>query len=438
MLAELNASDYSINRKMTRVFVTGLGAVSSLGFGRVEYWRNAVAGRSGFSPIAGFDTTNLERSVGGEVRGFISRDFLTAAEARRMGKCSAFAVAAARMAVEDAALPAAQLRGERTSVVVGTTMGEADVQAELEYAWVHGGADAVETKRLPLCGSTLLPIHVARAFGARGMVQTLPAACAAGNYAIAFGADLIRLGRADVVLCGASEVIQKVQFAGFVRLGAVAPERCQPFDKNRRGLIVGEGAGILVLESEAHAVRRGANVLAEVGGSGLACDAHHITRPHPEGTGSLNAMREAIARSGVTPDDVDFVNAHGTGTHANDTIESLVIGEVFGKRRVPVSSMKGMLGHCMGAASALEAVACVLSVQTGVYPPTISYETPDPECDINVVANRAQSGNAELVLNNSLAFGGYDAVVTFAKPGRLPDPLLAARAFEAARARGGA
>jgi 3-oxoacyl-[acyl-carrier-protein] synthase II len=409
---------------MTRVFVTGLGVVSSLGFGRQEYWRNVVAGASGFSTIAGFDTKGLDRTIAGEVRGFAPRDFLTAAEARRMGRCSAFTVAAARMAVSDASLKLEQLAGDRTSVVVGTTMGEADVAGELEHAWLRGGSDAVTAHRLPLCGSTLLSIHVARSFGARGLVQTLPAACAAGNYAIAFGADLIRAGRADVVLCGASELLQRTQFAGFVRLGAVAPERCQPFDRNRRGLIVGEGSGILVLESEAHAVRRSANVLAEIGGCGLACDAHHITRPHPEGVGSLKAMLEAITRSGVTPADVDFVNAHGTGTSANDKVEALVIGKVFGERRVPVSSMKGMLGHCMGAASALEAVACVLSVQTGVYPPTVAYETPDPECNINVIANKAQSGPAELVLNNSLAFGGYDAVVAFAKPGRLPDPAL--------------
>jgi 3-oxoacyl-[acyl-carrier-protein] synthase II len=419
---------------MTRVFVTGLGVVSSLGFGRDEYWRNVVSGRSGFSAIAGFDTKGLDRTVAGEVRGFNPRDFLTAAETRRMGRCSAFALAAARMAVEHAGLTTAQLSGERTSVVVG----EADLLGELEYAWVRGGSDAVLTRKLPLFGSTLLPIHLARAFGARGMVQTLPAACAAGNYSIAFAADLIRLGRADVVICGASELLQKIQFAGFVRLGAVAPERCQPFDKNRRGLIIGEGAGILVLESEAHAVRRSANVLAEIGGAGLACDAHHITRPHPEGTGSLHAMKDAIARSGVTPADVDFINAHGTGTTANDKVESLVLGEVFGDRRVPVSSMKGMLGHCMGAASALEAVACVMTVQTGVYPPTVAYETPDPDCNLNLVANRAQSGRADIVLNNALAFGGYDAVVAFAKPGRLPDPQLVALERSAAAISGAA
>jgi 3-oxoacyl-[acyl-carrier-protein] synthase II len=407
---------------MTRVFVTGLGVVSSLGFGKKAYWQSVIDGRSGFSTIEGFDTSALDRSVAGEVKGFNARDFLTAAEARRTGRCSAFALAAARMAVEDAGLSKETLQGERTSVILGTTMGEADVIGELENAWVHGRLDAALTSRIPLYGSTLLPIHLARAFGARGMVQTLPAACAAGNYSIAYAADLIRNGRADVVLCGASELLQKIQFAGFVRLGAVAPERCQPFDKNRRGLIIGEGAGILVLESEAHAVRRHAEVMAEIGGSGLACDAHHITRPHPEGTGSLIAMREAITRSGVSPDDIDFINAHGTGTHANDKVEAHVIREVFGSRPVPVSSMKGMLGHCMGAASALEAVACVLTVQTGVYPPTMSYETPDPECDLNLVANAAAKGKADIVLNNSLAFGGYDAVVAFAKPGRLPDP----------------
>jgi 3-oxoacyl-[acyl-carrier-protein] synthase II len=407
---------------MARVFVTGMGVVSSLGLGRDAFWDGIVAGRKGFSVIDSFDTGGLDRSVAGEVKGFRARDFLTSAEARRTGRCSAFSLAAARMAVSDSKLAPAQLAGARTSVIVGTTMGEAAVIGELEDTWIRKGADAVNVAKIPLYGTTLLPIHLARAFGARGMVQTLPAACAAGNYAIAYATDLIRAGRADIVITGASELLQKHQFAGFVRLGAVAPERCQPFDKNRRGIIIGEGAAILVLESEAHAVRRGATALAEVGGCGLACDAHHITRPHPEGAGSFAAMRDAIARSGITPDDVDFINAHGTGTHANDKIESLVVQQVFGGRSVPVSSLKSMIGHCMGAASALEAVACVMTVQTGVYPPTVGYETPDPECDVNLVANQAKRGKADIVLNNSLAFGGYDAVVTFARPGVLPEP----------------
>jgi 3-oxoacyl-[acyl-carrier-protein] synthase II len=225
-----------------------------------------------------------------------------------------------------------------------------------------------------------------------------------------------------VVVTGAAEVIQQLQFSGFVRLAAMAPERCQPFDLNRQGLLLGEGAGILVLESEAHAVLRNAKQIAEVGGYGLSCDAYHITRPHPEAAGSISAMRGAIARSGLSPRDVDFVNAHGTGTRHNDAAEAKVVRDVFGDRRIPVSSMKSMIGHCMGAASAIEAVGCLFTIETGIYPPTVGYETPDPACDIDVVANRARPGPSNVVVNNALAFGGYNAVALFAKPGVLPPP----------------
>jgi len=408
-----------------RVFVTGLGVVSSLGFGRRAFWDALVAGKSGISPIELFDTTGLGRTLAGEVKGFRPRDFLTAGEVRRTGRCSRFAVAAARMAVEDAKISPEQIGGERTAVIIGTTMGEADVISELEAAWIHRGYDAVHANKIPRYGTTLLPIHVARAFGARGMVQTLPAACAAGNYAIGFAADQIRAGRADVAITGASEMIEKLQFCGFLRLGAIAPEKCQPFDKNRRGLHVGEGAGMMILESEEHVLRRGATPLAEVGGYGLACDAHHITRPHPEGEGSRVAMLRAIESSGITPDDVSFVNAHGTATDANDEIEARVMHDVFGARArtVPISSMKSMIGHCMGASSALEAVACVETIVTGIYPPTINYETPDPACDLGIVANVAVQGKGDVVLNNALAFGGYDAVLCFARPGVLPQTV---------------
>jgi len=405
-----------------RAFVTGMGVVSSLGFGRKAFWDALLLGRSGARELSLFDTSELGRSIACEVLDFRAREHLTAAEVKRAGRCSAFAIAATRMAMQDAGLVIDGAAGDRVGVVLGTTMGEVDVISELESAWLHHGESAVALSKLARYGTTLLPVHVARAVGARGLVQTLPAACAAGNYAIGAALDLIRSGRADVVITGASEILDKVQFAGFVRLGAIAPERCQPFDKNRKGLLIGEGSGILVLESEEHALGRGANLLAEVGGYGLACDAHHITRPHPEGKGSIAAMRDAISASGIGPDDVDFVNAHGTGTAANDQVEALVINAVFGKRRVPVSSIKSMLGHCMGAASALEAVSCVETILSGMYPPTMGYEEPDPECDVEVVANAARAGKADIVLNNSLAFGGYDAVVCFARPGVLPPP----------------
>jgi 3-oxoacyl-[acyl-carrier-protein] synthase II len=405
-----------------RVFVTGVGVVSSIGLGREAFFRNLEGGASGISPVASFDASQLGRQLAGEVKGFDPRDHLSAAEQRRMGRCSAMALAAARMALEDAGLEQDAVAGPRTAVVLGTTMGEAQILAELDHAFITSGPHAVSRALIPRYGSTLLPIHVARAVGARGMVLTLPAACAAGNYAIGMAADLIRSGRADVVITGAAELLQELQFSGFVRLAAMAPQKCQPFDLNRQGLLLGEGAGLLVLESEAHAERRGAVLHAEVGGYGLSCDAYHITRPHPDAAGSIAAMRAAIERSGIAPGDVDFVNAHGTGTKHNDVAESKVVREVFGDRRVPISSMKSMLGHCMGAASALEAIGCIFTIETGIYPPTIGYETPDPECDVDVVANAPRRGKADIVINNSLAFGGYNAVTVFAKPGLLPAP----------------
>jgi 3-oxoacyl-[acyl-carrier-protein] synthase II len=405
-----------------RVFITGVGVVSSIGLGKAAFFESLTAGRSGISPVEAFDVSTLGRTYGGEVKGFRARDHLTAAEARRMGRCSQMALAAARMAIADASLPDGSLRGPRASVVLGTTMGEAGVLEDLDHGWIARGTAGVRRAWIPKYGSTLLPIHVARAVGAEGAVLTLPAACAAGNYAIGFASDLIRAGKADVIVTGAAEMLQVLQYSGFVRLAAMATERCQPFDLNRQGIILGEGAGVLVIESEAHAVRRNARVLAEVGGYGMTCDAYHITRPHPDAAGSVGAMKQAILRSGISSDAVDFVNAHGTGTKHNDAAEAKVMREVFGDRRVPISSMKSMLGHCMGAASALEAIGCVMTLESGVYPPTIGYETPDPECDLDIVANVARKGPADIVLNNSLAFGGYNAVTCFARPGKLPAP----------------
>jgi 3-oxoacyl-[acyl-carrier-protein] synthase II len=404
------------------VFITGVGVVSSIGLGKNAFFEALATGTNGVSSVEAFDTSSLGRTNAGEVKAFRPRDHLTAAEARRMGRCSQMALGAARMAIADAGLPDGALRGPRASVVLGTTMGEADVLEDLDRAWIEKGAAGVRRARIPKYGSTLLPIHIARAIGSEGPVITLPAACAAGNYAVGLACDLIRAGKADVIVTGAAEMLQELQFSGFVRLAAMAPVKCQPFDLNRQGLILGEGAGILVVESEAHAVRRNARVLAEVGGHGMTCDAYHITRPHPEAAGSIGAMRQAIERSGISADAIDFVNAHGTGTKHNDSAEAKVMREIFGDRKVPISSMKSMLGHCMGAASALEAIGCVMTLETGIYPPTIGYETPDPQCDVDVVANEARKGKADIVLNNSLAFGGYNSVTCLARPGKLPEP----------------
>lgn len=411
-----------------RVFVTGVGVVSSVGLGRQAFFDALAEGRSGITQVESFDAKGLGREWAGQVKGFRARDHLTVAETRRMGRCSQMSLAAARMAVDDAGLAPGDLAGPRTAVVLGTTMGEADVLEVLDHAWIHRGPSAIRRATIPKYGSTLLPIHVARALGAEGLVLTLPAACAAGNYALGVAADLIRTGRADRVVAGSAELVQEIQYSGFVRLAAMAPERCQPFDLNRQGLLLGEGAGVLVLESEAAMVRRSGAPLAEMGGHGMTCDAYHITRPHPDAVGSIEAMRQAIARSGLSPADVDFVNAHGTGTRANDAAEAKVMQDVFAGRRVPISSMKSLIGHCMGAASALEAVGCVFTIQTGIYPPTVGYETPDPECDLDVVANVARRGASNVVLNNSLAFGGYNSVTCLAKPYHLPPPAARRRA----------
>ena len=413
---------------MRRVFITGVGVVSSIGLGRKAFFDGLARGASGISPVESFDAAPLGRQFAGEIKDFRAEDHLTVAEQRRVGRCSAMSLAAMRMALGDAGMATDELRGPRTSVVVGTTMGEADVIADLDHAWIAGGVRAMRRAMLPKYGSTLLPIHLARAVGAQGMVLTMPAACAAGNYAIGFAADLIRSGRADVVIAGAAEILQELQFSGFVRLAAMAPQRCQPFDLNRQGLILGEGAGVLVLESEDHAVRRNATAQAEVGGYGLTCDGYHITRPHPDAAGSVAAMRLALEHSGIGADMVDFVNAHGTGTRANDLAEAKAMHDIFGDRRVPISSVKSMIGHCMGAASALEAISCVMTLETGLLPPTIAFETPDPECDVDVVANVARRVKADVVLNNSAAFGGYNAVACFAKPGVLPHPATLKRA----------
>lgn len=405
--------------------MTGVGVVSSIGLGRREFFASLAAGTNGISRVEAFDCHTLGREYAGEIKNFHAIDHLTRQELRRTGRCSAMAIAATRMAVRDAGLRPEALSGERTSVVVGTTMGDADVLEDLDHAWIQRGAAAVRRTLLPKYGATLLPIHVARAIGARGTMMSMPAACAAGNYALGFGADLIRSGRADVVVCGSSEVIQQLQFSGFVRLGAMAPRRCQPFDLGRRGLIVGEGAAVLVLESEAHMVRRDAAPAAEIGGYGLSCDAYHITRPRPDAAGSIAAVRQALDLSGVLPAEVDFVNAHGTGTRANDVAEAKVMQTVFSGRRVPISSIKSMIGHCMGAASALEAASCVMTIETHLYPPTIGYDTLDPECDVAVVGNVARPGKADILLNNSLAFGGYNAVTCLARPGVLPPPKKA-------------
>ena len=392
--------------------------VSALGIGRKAFGRALLAGETGISRVRSFDTERIGRHYAGEVHQFDAAASLTRDELARLDRCAAMAVTAAREAIEEARLTSLT----HAATIMGTTMGDAVLLSDLEATWVQHGLDAVKPVDVKRYSCSRLATEVARSVGARGTTLTLNAACAAGNYALGVARDLIARGKAEVVVVGASEVIAPLQYAGFVRLAAMSPDLCRPFDANRQGIILGEGAAVFVIESEAHAEARGATPLAELGGWGLSCDAYHVTRPHPEATGSINAMRDAIARSNIDPTAIDFVNAHGTGTKYNDLAETIVMREVFGGRRVPVTSNKSALGHCMGAASALEGVSCLVTLETQMIPPTINYETPDGDCDVDLVANVARAAKVDILLNNALAFGGYNAVTCFAKPGVLPPP----------------
>jgi 3-oxoacyl-[acyl-carrier-protein] synthase II len=263
----------------------------------------------------------------------------------------------------------------------------------------------------------VIPSNVAIEFDLHGPCLMIPTACAAGNYAIGYGFDMIRTGRADVMLAGGADPFSRITYMGFARLGAIAPERCQPFDKNRQGMVPGEGAAVLVLEPLEAAKARGAEIIAEVLGYGVSCDAHHMTAAHPQGDGAIRAMAMAMEGSGITVDDIDYISAHGTGTPTNDRVESLAVRRLFGQRAgdIPMSSIKSMLGHTMGAASAIEAVACALAIDTGVIPPTINYETPDPECDLDYVPNAARKTDPRVILNNAYAFGGNNASLCLAR-----------------------
>jgi 3-oxoacyl-[acyl-carrier-protein] synthase II len=260
----------------------------------------------------------------------------------------------------------------------------------------------------------MIAAHVARELGFGGVNTMIPAACAAGNYAVAHALDVLRAGRADVMLAGGADAFSRITYTGFFRLGAIAPDLCRPFDRNRKGMIPGEGAAVLVLEPLERAVARGARIYAEVAGYGLSCDAHHMTAAHPEGDGAARAMERALADAGVAPGEVSYISAHGTGTPTNDRLETIAVKRVFGEGGVPpMSSVKSMLGHTMGAASAIESVVCALAIATGRVPPTMNYEEPDPECDLDVVPNEARELDVQVTMNNAYAFGGNNASVIF-------------------------
>lgn len=388
-----------------RVFVTGLGVISPIGCGQSDFWKNLCDGCVGTGEIRAFDTKGFDSHCGGEIYDFVPSKHLRRLAPESVGRTTQFAIAVARMACEDGQYP---VNGsERVGICFGTTMGNQSVVEHANDVWLS------EKKELPFSTSSyplsLIAGRVAFELGTHGPALVIPTACAAGNYAIGWGLDLIRSGRTDVVIAGGSDALSRGCYAIFNRLGAIAKDVCRPFDKHRSGMMVSEGAGALLLESEDHATHRGAKAYAELLGYGLSCDAFHPVAPLPDGSGAISAMQKALASAGVSADSVAYISAHGTGTKTNDVAESKAITRIFQARTadVPVSSIKSMIGHTMGAASAIEAVATVLAIHHGVLPPTANYSETDPECLTNVVPNKARNApDVRVALSNAFAFGG--------------------------------
>jgi len=392
-----------------RIVVTGIGTVTSVGIGRASFWHGLLSGRCGVNTVESFDTSGYQVHRGAEVKDFRGEAYISKLKHNSIGRASQFAIAAARLALADANLDTNSLDAERVGVTIGTTSGEPQMIERFDDAAVRGELNRVGPEFIRFYPCHVIANHVASELDVEGVNVTIPAACAAGNYAIAHAFDVLRAGRADLMLAGGSDSFSRITFTGFARLGAIAPETCQPFDRNRKGMVPGEGAGILVLEPLDGAIARGARIYAEVIGYGLSCDAHHMTAAHPRG--AARAMEKALEESGTSPDQVSYISAHGTGTPTNDRIETIAVKRVFGDAayRTPISSIKSMLGHTMGAASAIEAAVCALAIFHGRVPPTINLEEPDPECDLDYVPNFARDLEVNVAMNNAYAFGGNNA-----------------------------
>jgi 3-oxoacyl-[acyl-carrier-protein] synthase II len=397
-----------------RIVVTGVGVVSSVGVGKDEFWKSIISGKSGISKITSFNTKELRCHYAGEIKNFIPEDFIAKRKIQFLGRTSQMAIAATSQALKDSRLSLRNINKQRTGVFLGTTMGEKPLEESIDV-WLMEGYDKIDKKKILQSTPNNLSANIANYFKIQGPNYLIPTACAAGNYAIGYGFDLIKKGDIDYAIVGGADSFSKVAFIGFHRLYAVAPEKCQPFDKNRKGMLVGEGAGILFLETLESALKRKSNIYAEILGYGISCDAHHMTASHVDGIERV--IRKALKESDIGEDEIDYINPHGTGTQSNDRTECAAIKRIFKERykTIPISSIKSMLGHTMGAASAIEVLTCCLVVKENIIPPTINFETPDPECNIDCVPNRAKIKKVNIALNNGFAFGGNNSCLVIGK-----------------------
>ncbi|MGW6685972.1 beta-ketoacyl-[acyl-carrier-protein] synthase family protein [Streptomyces sp. NPDC054961] len=402
--------------QLRRVAVTGLGAVSSLGMGAGAFTEAIREGRSGISQIRSFDSTGFNHTQAGEVHDFRPEEYLKVLRPEQWGRSSQFAAAAARLAAQDAGWAPDALSAARAGSAMGTTNGEAQVFQELTEQWLEHGLDQLDVDLVTRATADRIASAVNTELGLHGEAQTFGTACSASNYAIGYGFDVIRSGAADVMVVGGADAVNRATHAGFHRLGAIAADLCRPFDEHRGGIMTAEGGAALVLESWDGAVARGARIYAEVLGYGITCDAKHPTQPDRDGI--AECIRRAHRDAGVKPEEVDYVCAHGTGTSANDTTEVAAVREVFGDHLPPVSSIKSMLGHTMGAASGFGALACCMALYEGFLPPTSTVRTVDPALgpDLDCVPGRARPAQPRIVENHGFAFGGNNAIVMLGRP----------------------
>ncbi len=411
---------------MTRrkVVVTGIGAMTPLGHTSQKFWNALVAGTSGVGPMTLCDPTDFPCRIAGEVKGFDPVQFTTAKEARRMARFSQLGVAAALMAIEDAGLDISKEDPHRVGVVLGNGNGGFPTTEEGCRVLVEKGGMRISPFFFPMILPNMAAANVSRLVGAKGYNSTAVTACAASNQGIGEALEVIRRGAADVMLTGGTEAgISQLGLGGFAVMRALStnnehPEKAsRPFDANRDGFVPAEGAAILILEALDHALQRNANILCEVAGFGCSSDAYHPVQPDESADSASMAMRWALDDAGVNLEGVDYINAHGTSTPLNDAVETGAIKKLFEDQayKVPVSSTKSMIGHSLGAAGALEAVACIKSITDGIVHPTINYETPDPECDLDYVPNEARKLDVKVVLSNAFGFGGQNACLVFKK-----------------------
>ncbi len=407
-----------------RVVITGLGVISPVGNTVEEFWANLQAGKSGVGPITRWDTTGHDTKIAAEVKDFDATQFLDRKEARRMDRFCHYGVAAAKMAIEDSGLDQANVDKERVGVLMASGIGGMETFAREIKKLFDYGPNRVSPFFIPMLIADIVPGHVSIMYGFKGPNYSTISACASSSHAIGDAMRIVQRGEADVMVTGGSEaVILPMGIAGFNAMHALStrndePERAsRPFDAQRDGFVMGEGAGALILESLEHAQARGAKIYAELVGVGFTADAYHITAPVPDGSGAALAMKRALQDAGITPDEVDYINAHGTSTPYNDRMETKAIKSVFGERayEIAVSSTKSMVGHLLGASGAVEEIATVLTVANDVIHPTINYEERDPECDLYYVPNESVQRQVRVAISNSFGFGGHNVCLVTRK-----------------------